>query len=405
MRWRSIQQRFVGAWRASTSPCVVTALSPAPTGRSCWIKMPLPLLCPQGPGPYLSLSPSHEVALGDKVTLQCHTPRQGGRAILHKEGVRHPLRYQDRVQGAAEFPITAVRREDAGRYWCQYEMEGEPPEKSEHVELVLRVFKGPHEADFVVLGTHFTILCQGGHGATFLLHREGSSAPIQRQAPGGHMALFSIPHVSWADSGTYSCSYRPQGEMFVSSYPSIFLELECWSTEGWHQACRGQSGEGTWRARKGNWILRDLHGAKPPSPLSRSDTPRFSVPSDFTLGNTVRLGLGAGLLILLMLLVAEALHSWRRKGQGPMGLGGCTCPAPLCLDPASLPFASPLNLLLLPVVVPGSCTLGTKEGLGLPQLGMGAQRQTRGLWGKGWRARGAGWRNCDLWNTYSPEHR
>uniref|UniRef100_A0A8B9P6P5 Ig-like domain-containing protein n=1 Tax=Apteryx owenii TaxID=8824 RepID=A0A8B9P6P5_APTOW len=220
-----------------------------------------------GPGPYLSLSPSHEVALGDKVTLQCHTPRQGGRAILHKEGVRHPLRYQDRVQGAAEFPITAVRREDAGRYWCQYEMEGEPPEKSEHVELVLR---GEGPGAVVVLGTHFTILCQGGHGATFLLHREGSSAPIQRQAPGGHMALFSIPHVSWADSGTYSCSYRPQGEMFVSSYPSIFLD----------------------------------------------DTPRFSVPSDFTLGNTVRLGLGAGLLILLMLLVAEALHSWRRKGQG-----------------------------------------------------------------------------------------
>uniref|UniRef100_A0A8B9P9T5 Ig-like domain-containing protein n=1 Tax=Apteryx owenii TaxID=8824 RepID=A0A8B9P9T5_APTOW len=197
------------------------------------------------PGPYLSLSPSHEVALGDKVTLQCHTPRQGGRAILHKEGVRHPLRYQDRVQGAAEFPITAVRREDAGRYWCQYEMEGEPPEKSEHVELYPRPHIFPSPGAVVVLGTHFTILCQGGHGATFLLHREGSSAPIQRQAPGG-----------------------------------------------------------------------DLHGAKPPSPLSRSDTPRFSVPSDFTLGNTVRLGLGAGLLILLMLLVAEALHSWRRKGQG-----------------------------------------------------------------------------------------
>nr|XP_013794987.1 PREDICTED: V-set and transmembrane domain-containing protein 1-like isoform X4 [Apteryx mantelli mantelli] len=100
------------------------------------------------PGPYLSLSPSHEVALGDKVTLQCHTPRQGGRAILHKEGVRHPLQYQDRVQGAAEFPITAVRREDAGRYWCQYEMEGEPPEKSEHVELVLRASPDAMQARF-----------------------------------------------------------------------------------------------------------------------------------------------------------------------------------------------------------------------------------------------------------------
>uniref|UniRef100_A0A8C4P2A6 Ig-like domain-containing protein n=1 Tax=Dromaius novaehollandiae TaxID=8790 RepID=A0A8C4P2A6_DRONO len=84
----------------------------------------------------------------------------------------------------------------------------------------------PNPGAVGVLGTRFTILCKGGHGATFLLHREGSSAPIQRQAPRGHTALFSIPHVSWVDSGTYSCSYRPRGKMFVSSYPSTFLELE-----------------------------------------------------------------------------------------------------------------------------------------------------------------------------------
>ncbi|NXG39675.1 IGSF1 protein, partial [Dromaius novaehollandiae] len=184
------------------------------------------------PGPSLSLSPSHKLALGDRVTLQCHTPRQGGRATLHKEGVPYPLWYRDGVRGAAEFPITAARREDAGRYWCQYEMEGEPPEESERVELVLRDPKYPRPHIFPspgavgVLGTRFTILCNGGHGATFLLHREGSSAPIQRQAPRGHTALFSIPHVSWVDSGTYSCSYRPRGKMFVSSYPSTFLELE-----------------------------------------------------------------------------------------------------------------------------------------------------------------------------------
>ncbi|NXD18098.1 IGSF1 protein, partial [Nothocercus nigrocapillus] len=90
------------------------------------------------PRPSLSLSPSHDVALGDRVTLQCHVPRQGGRATLHKEGVPHALWYQDKVWGAAEFPIPAARREDAGRYWCRYEIKGEEPEESERVGLVLR---------------------------------------------------------------------------------------------------------------------------------------------------------------------------------------------------------------------------------------------------------------------------
>nr|XP_013794984.1 PREDICTED: immunoglobulin superfamily member 1-like isoform X1 [Apteryx mantelli mantelli] len=195
------------------------------------------------PGPYLSLSPSHEVALGDKVTLQCHTPRQGGRAILHKEGVRHPLQYQDRVQGAAEFPITAVRREDAGRYWCQYEMEGEPPEKSEHVELVLRASPDAMQARSVPA--------------------QGSPKP---------------------------------------------------NTTGPHPPATGSSCPSTSRGE-------DL-GRGATNPLCMGSQTPVEDPggsgglTDFTLGNTVRLGLGAGLLILLMLLVAEALHSRRRKGQG-----------------------------------------------------------------------------------------
>uniref|UniRef100_A0A8C7EHW7 Ig-like domain-containing protein n=1 Tax=Nothoprocta perdicaria TaxID=30464 RepID=A0A8C7EHW7_NOTPE len=90
------------------------------------------------PRPSLSLSPSHEVALRDRVTLQCHVAGHNGRATLHKEGVPHPLRYRDVVQGAAEFPIPAARREDAGRYWCRHETKGGRSEESERVELVFR---------------------------------------------------------------------------------------------------------------------------------------------------------------------------------------------------------------------------------------------------------------------------
>nr|XP_009673259.1 PREDICTED: immunoglobulin superfamily member 1-like [Struthio camelus australis]XP_009673260.1 PREDICTED: immunoglobulin superfamily member 1-like [Struthio camelus australis] len=278
------------------------------------------------PGLSLSLSPSHEVALGDRVTLQCHTPRRGGRATLHKERVPHPLWYQDGVWGAVEFPIPAARRKDAGRYWCQYEIEGEPPEESEPVELVLRDPKYPRPRIFlssgslVALGTHVTILCQGGHGATFFLHREGSSAPIQRQAPGGHMALFSIPDMSWADSGAYSCSYRPRGEMFMSSYPSTFLELEVEEKEeesGSAFLPASPDAMPAWSA----WSVPPQGSPRPNTMVPHPSATGSSCPStsrdedpDFTLGNTVRLGLGAGLLILLTFLVAEALCSRRRKG-------------------------------------------------------------------------------------------
>ncbi|XP_010726768.2 killer cell immunoglobulin-like receptor 3DL3, partial [Meleagris gallopavo] len=71
----------------------------------------------------------------------------------------------------------------------------------------------------VEIGTNVTIQCWNkDYGATFLLHKDGCSAPIQRQ----HLhvvgtATFTIFGVTPADSGTYRCSYRPWAYPFVSS--------------------------------------------------------------------------------------------------------------------------------------------------------------------------------------------
>ncbi|POI18594.1 hypothetical protein CIB84_017662, partial [Bambusicola thoracicus] len=67
--------------------------------------------------------------------------------------------------------------------------------------------------EHVEMGTNVTIqCCIKNYGATFLLHKDGHSAPIQHQDPdGGGTATFTLFKVTPADSGTYRCSYRVRG--------------------------------------------------------------------------------------------------------------------------------------------------------------------------------------------------
>ena len=77
-------------------------------------------------------------------------------------------------------------------------------------------------------GSNVTIQCWNwDYGSAFLLHKGGHSAPIQRQDPsGGGMATFTLFGVTPADTGTYSCSYRPSGYPFVSSPLGDSVTLE-----------------------------------------------------------------------------------------------------------------------------------------------------------------------------------
>ena len=68
-------------------------------------------------------------------------------------------------------------------------------------------------------GTNITIRCWNkDYGATFLLHKDGCSAALQRQHPdNGGMATFALFQVTPTDNGTYRCSYRIRGPYLLFS--------------------------------------------------------------------------------------------------------------------------------------------------------------------------------------------
>ena len=86
-----------------------------------------------------------------------------------------------------------------------------------------------HPEERVRTGTNVTIRCWNkDYGATFLLHKDGSSDPLQRQdSSGGGTATFTLFGVTPADSGTYRCSYRHWRYAFMSSPlgDSVMLEV------------------------------------------------------------------------------------------------------------------------------------------------------------------------------------
>ncbi|XP_046790075.1 platelet glycoprotein VI-like [Gallus gallus] len=191
----------------------------------------------QVPRPSLSLHPSQGVSLGDTVTLRCHLPRLAAWVWLYWEGGWSYNKWKEKEQDTAEFSFVSTKQEHAGRYRCQYResWSEEASEKSDPVELVLTDVRYPpssisiHPEQHVGTGTNVTISCWNkDYGATFLLHKDGSSAPIKHQnSSGGGAANFTLLAVTPADSGTYRCSYRPRGYPFLSSPlgDSVMLEV------------------------------------------------------------------------------------------------------------------------------------------------------------------------------------
>ncbi|XP_043390545.1 immunoglobulin superfamily member 1-like [Chelonia mydas] len=232
---------------------------------------------PSYPKPSISLSPSWGVSLGGAVAIWCRGQHRDMQFMLNKEGRHFPPVDPNGLE--AVFPISNVRREDGGSYNCSYHSRSEPfamSSPSDPVELVVRDPSLPRPSislsptGVTPPGANVTIRCQGQRrDVRFFLHKAGDLNPPRHMDPAGDGAEFHIPTVGREHRGSYSCSYRPRSEPFVSSQPSHPEQL----------------------------VVAAVPSGRP----------------DFTHANIARLVLSAVILLVLGLILAETYYSPPRE--------------------------------------------------------------------------------------------
>nr|XP_042703876.1 leukocyte immunoglobulin-like receptor subfamily A member 2 [Chrysemys picta bellii] len=158
----------------------------------------------------------------------------------------------------------------------------------------------------VVLGGSVTIRCEGRQRSMKFFLRKAGHPNLQVQSVlDGTVAEFPIASVSREDGGSYTCDYRSITDQSRWSYPSDPVEIIVAEpsypkpNSTLTDACSIPAG------------VSDLTqpGAAP------ATTQLCRAVPDYTRGNIVRLALGAGVLLALVLILAEAAHGWRRGGH------------------------------------------------------------------------------------------
>ncbi|KAG8523436.1 LOW QUALITY PROTEIN: Immunoglobulin superfamily member 1 [Galemys pyrenaicus] len=190
------------------------------------------------PKPWLFAEPSSVVPMGQNVTLWCQGPVHGVGYILHKEKEATSLQLWGSTSNDGSFSITNISGTSIGRYSCCYHPDWTSPikiQRSNTLELIvtgllpkpsLLAQPGP----MVAPGENMTLQCQGElPDSTFVLLKEGTQEPLERQRPGGYRADFWMPALRGKDSGVYSCVYYLDSAPFAASNHSDSLEV--WVTD------------------------------------------------------------------------------------------------------------------------------------------------------------------------------
>ncbi|XP_029770331.1 leukocyte immunoglobulin-like receptor subfamily A member 6, partial [Terrapene carolina triunguis] len=276
------------------------------------------------PGPSISVSPSRVIAPGGAVTIRCQCRCEARRLLLYKGGIR--IRELDAAGDGGEFTIPSARREDSVSYSCQSHSGSDPPnwsDPSDYVRIVVAELSYPkpsislRPSEGVTLGGAVTIRCRGRHqNVRFLLYKDGNPNLLQDVEPAGDMAEFPIRNVSRRRGGNYRCSYRSKSDRPVQSEPSDPVELvvageEPGSASPLPAPHPGSLSDARFNPTAGTDPAGSPQLYQPPTELGGEAAPSGHL--DFTHANITHLAVGAVVLLILGLILAEAYYSRPRE--------------------------------------------------------------------------------------------
>ncbi|XP_005146884.2 natural cytotoxicity triggering receptor 1-like [Melopsittacus undulatus] len=225
------------------------------------------------------LKPPGVIPPGGSTIICCSCQGDEGNVVLYKDGKQ--LRTRELQDGRAEFPITNATQKDAGPYSCHYVAGGTVLARSETLEVMVKEFRLPSPVLSILpglevsAGARVTFRCTIAHaGASCFLYLEG-----QDKAPDliyKDQEDFNLSRVHKGHEGRYSCQCYSWAAVMEWSDVSNSLDL---------------------------------------------------VVKDYTWSNVGRLVLGAAVLVLLGLIVAEDRHGlWciLPVGRGDHHAAPCT---------------------------------------------------------------------------------
>ncbi|EPQ08833.1 Leukocyte immunoglobulin-like receptor subfamily A member 6 [Myotis brandtii] len=235
------------------------------------------------------------VASGQSLTLQCRSDVGYDRFALHKMEGRDLL--QSLVQqpqaglSQANFLLDTESSSHGGRYRCYggYKLSSEWSAPSDPLDILvaghlpdrpsLSVQPGPRVAS----GDNVTLLCQSQSPRDmFFLSKEGAAVALlglrSKHRAQQFQAEFSMSPVTSAHGGTYRCYSSHSTCPFLLSLPSDHLEL----------------------------LVLGAADTLSTSP-NRSD-----LKMDYTMGNSIRMGVAGLVLVVLGMLLFEAQNSLKR---------------------------------------------------------------------------------------------
>ncbi|XP_064345858.1 leukocyte immunoglobulin-like receptor subfamily A member 6 isoform X3 [Camelus dromedarius] len=244
------------------------------------------LLTPQGP----------VVTLGQNLTLQCRSDISYDRFTLSKDGgqdlPQRPGRQPQAGLSQADFPLGRVSGLHGGQYRCYggHNLSSEWSAPSDPLDILV-AGQLPDTPSFsaqpgpmVASGENVTLLCQSWSPMdTFLLSKEGAAHPplhLRSKYRGQqYQAEFPLSSVTSAHGGTYRCYSSLSSDPYLLSQPSDPLEL----------------------------LVSGAADTTHPS-QNMSDPTSGSHPQDYTVGNLIRMGVAALILVGLGILLFQARH-------------------------------------------------------------------------------------------------